>query len=66
MEENYEEYLFTPKCFDKDLKKIFKYLKSNKKEKVLIKGDCNNRIFEINNKQTYAYMVNITYYNIYK
>jgi hypothetical protein len=62
MEDNFEEYLFTPKCFEKDLKQIFKYIKTNNKKKVLIKGKESNRIFEITNKNSYAYMVNI--YNL--
>ena len=57
MEENFEEYKFTPKCFEKDLNQIFKYLKFNKKKKTLIKGNSNNRIYEINNKNSLAYLV---------
>ena len=59
MEENFQEYLFTPKCFKKDLKKIFKNIKNDKqeKQKTLIKGTGNNRIFEINNKNSFAYLV---------
>ena len=57
MEDNYEEYLFTPKCFEKDLKKIFKYMKTDKKNKTLFKGSGKNRISEINHKNSYAYLV---------
>ncbi len=57
MEENYEEYLFTPKCFEKDLKKIFKNIHPNKKKKTLIKGDTDNIIWEISHKNSYAYLV---------
>ena len=61
MENQFEEYLFTPKCFEKDLNKIFKYISSDTKKRTLYKGQGNNRIFEINNKNSYAFLVSISY-----
>lgn len=55
--EDFEDYQFTPKCFKQDLNKIFKYINTDTKQKRLIKGHGKNRIFEINNKNSYAYLV---------
>lgn len=62
MEDNNQEYLFTPKCFKDDLKKIFKNFKTDTSNinKRLINTDMNvkNRIFEKEDKNSYTYMVN--------
>lgn len=59
MAEGFEEYLFTPECFLNDLKKIFKYINNENKQKILIKGDNNNRIFQITNKNSIVYITNV-------
>ena len=58
MVENIEEYMFTPRCFEKDFNKICRYTKSNThKKKTLIKGSGTNRIFEVNKSNSLAYLV---------
>lgn len=69
MEENYQEYLFTPKCFEKDIKKIFQLLKTennfgSKNSKInyrrtFYKGSGTNRIFEIEKKNSITLMTSI-------
>lgn len=58
MEENYPEYLFTPKYFERDLKKIFSNLNAPNHNKTLIKGTSSNRIFKIEKPKSCTYMVN--------
>jgi hypothetical protein len=57
MSEFFEDYSFTPKCFHKDLKKIFRYMREDdSKEKKLLKG-VGARVFEIENNKSFVYMV---------
>jgi hypothetical protein len=65
MEENYQEYLFTPKCFEKDIKKIFHIIKSennsdsSQSRRTFYKSTGSNRIFEIEKKNSFALMTSI-------
>ncbi len=63
MEGDFEDYLYTPKCFENDLNKILKYAngEKTKKRKLIATVDSlsKNRIFEIENRHSFAYMVKI-------
>ena len=65
MAEYYQEYLFTPKCFEKDIKKIFQNTKMNnfkdssQGQRIIHKGTGKNRILEINKNNSCAFMTSI-------
>jgi hypothetical protein len=58
MEENYQDYLFTPVCFEKESKKIFKFLNFESNIfKIIKSSDSQNIIYEKENPNSFEYKV---------
>jgi hypothetical protein len=62
MEENYQDYLFTPVCFEKESKKIFKFLNLESNNFKIIKhSESQNIIYQKENSNSFEYKVTFSY-----